>query len=307
MWEIWSWGRIHVTDLLFANPAKLISEVLIPPFLPYQPRCILNSKIIKASLLLQRSIWEGHFSQAERNHIVCMACVSNVSVLGPGSLSSKWCQNSFDHYTQNHQRTILLHWEQWPELDSHYSQKLPGSAVPRTWHFAAVQRRQVAQVFRAMVNLRNHKWRWTHRGPTKTLASSIPASVFHAPCLIHPYTVMEAMGRAQALLCEVALRWEQSSGWLLSCGSVVLEGRRGVCSTSFVDEDICNWRERDLGYKMQTQNDKMKFSSTRCLSCYELQVRRVLLIAANWQFARESDAGMSCISEKMHSTLSFPL
>lgn len=56
-------------------------------------------------------------------------------------------------------------------------------------------------VLRVTQNLWNHKWRWTYRGPTKIPASSIPASMFHTSCLTQPYTVVEAVGRAQALPC----------------------------------------------------------------------------------------------------------
>lgn len=107
--------------------------------------------------------------------------------------------------------TAITHKSSWTQNSVAYCGRKEASCCP--------------PVFRVMQNLWNHKWRWTYSSPTKTLASSIPASMFRALCLIQPYIVVEAVGRAQALPCWVALRWQQSSGWLLSHGSVVLEGK----------------------------------------------------------------------------------
>ena len=212
MWEVWSWGHIHVIDLLFANPTEVSSEVLIHPFLPYQPRCILNAKIIKASLFLQRSMWEQDFSQAEGNHAVCLAWVSNVFVLGPGSPSSKWCQNSFDRYTQNHQRrgaSLRAMSRAWQSLLT----KAPGFWYTQNLlaFCSSAEASSCPSVFTVLMYLRNQKWRWTHKGPTKLLTSSTPASVFHALCLIQPYTVVEASVRGGHRHCRAKLLLDRNN------------------------------------------------------------------------------------------------
>lgn len=133
-------------------------------------RCILSTKAIKASLLLQRPILEHDFSQAEWNHTVCLACVSNISVLVSGSPSSMWCQNSFDHYTETSKdntsplKTIARAWQPLLTKDHGLSCTQISLAFCTS---AKVSNCPLA--FRVMANLRNHKWRWTHRGPTKTL------------------------------------------------------------------------------------------------------------------------------------------
>lgn len=78
-----------------SNPVDLSSEVLTPSSLTCQPRCVLNAKTIKASLFFS---YGKEISPRPKKITVCLACASNVSVHGPGSLSSKWCQNNFDHY-----------------------------------------------------------------------------------------------------------------------------------------------------------------------------------------------------------------
>lgn len=110
------------------------------------------------------------FSQAEWNHTVCLACVSNISVLVSGSPSSMWCQNSFDHYTETSKdntsplKTIARAWQPLLTKDHGLSCTQISLAFCTS---AKVSNCPLA--FRVMANLRNHKWRWTHRGPTKTL------------------------------------------------------------------------------------------------------------------------------------------
>lgn len=175
-------GRMHscCNDLLFASITELSTELLLLPFLLsplsinqvyfecQDNKCI--STFVKAhegTRLVAGSLWSH-----------CLACVSNISVLVPGSPSSKQCQNSFDHYIKKHQRTILLHensQQSWQPLLT----KAPGLCCMQTSLAFCTDAKvsNFSPVFRVMANLRNHKWRWTHRGHTKTLSSSSAAIV----------------------------------------------------------------------------------------------------------------------------------
>lgn len=143
-----------------SNPVDLSSEVLTPSSLTCQPRCVLNAKTIKASLFfsygkeISPRPKKSLFAWLVPAMFLCMGLAAwaasdakTILITTPKKKPNKTTK----------QRTIFLHWEQWPELDSYH--KAPG-----LWHtqklLAFCNISEVSScplVFRVMLNLRNHK------------------------------------------------------------------------------------------------------------------------------------------------------
>lgn len=245
-------GRMHscCSDLLFANLAELSTDLLLLPFsLPFlSTRWILSAKTINVSLLSQRPMKEQGWSQAHCDHTAWLVstislylCLAAPAVSNAKTALTTTLKNTKGQYFS--MKTVNRAWQ--PLLT-----KAPGLCCMQTSlaFCTGAKASNFSPVFRVMANLRNHKWRWTHRGHTKTPSSSSAATV---SCTMFNKTV-SCHGRYQG-------RYRHCCAKLLSDGNDLVgdfsagaqwswspwKAGRSVSNISFVDEDSCSRRGWD--------------------------------------------------------------
>lgn len=186
----------------FANPVELSSQVLTPSSLTCQPRCILNAKTIEASLFLSY----GKEISPRLKKITLFAWLVPAMFLCMG-LAAQAASDAKTILIITLKKTPTNKGQYFPTENNGQTLTAVTNKVPGLWHtqnlLAFCNISEVSScplVFRVMLNLRNHKQRWAHRGPKNYSLATFQPNVSRAMFFTTLHAV-EAVERTQALLC----------------------------------------------------------------------------------------------------------